>query len=117
MEPTANTVFPTTADDQGYFFDSADDQESGIITKIYDNGNKTKTATLKGGDIAVMRELTGKDTKNIARFMDKDNEKYTLSGITVATSINGKPEAIEYFENLKLKDFNRLVLMFGDLNF
>lgn len=115
-ETNAQT-FPTAPDENGYFFESQQDQEGEIRTKVYDNDNKTKTITLRKGQVAVMRELTGKDTKHVQRFMNQDQEKYTMAGIAVATSIDGKPETFEFFEALKWKDTNRLIIMFGDLNF
>jgi len=78
---------------------------------------KTKTLILANGDIAVVRQLKGKDAKEIERYTGKNIEKHKTASITVSTTVNDKKETFEYYEDLLLKDYGRLVSMFSDLNF
>ncbi|MDI3319991.1 hypothetical protein [Pinibacter soli] len=111
-------TYPTTPNAEGFFYESEEDSEIGILTKIYPNGNKIKKVLLpKCGRIAVVRELTGNDNKEIAKFMGKDVEKYQSASLTIATTIDGQRETFEFFNSLKLKDYNRLLAIHSDLNF
>lgn len=110
-------TFPTPVDADGYFFYEETDKELGIRTKVFENGNTTKTVSLSDGKMAVIRELTGRDMKAISRYQGQDQERYMLSAIAVATTIDGKPETFEYFEGMKLKSLNRLMAMFQSINF
>ena len=110
--------YPTAPDTDGYFIETADDAELEIFTKVHTNGNKVKKVKLPScGKEAIVRELTGKDTKEITRFMGKDTERYQMASITVATTIDGVKQPIEIFESMKLKDLNRILSIHSDLNF
>lgn len=113
---TEQKIYPTTADENGFYYDSAEDEALGILTKEYDNGNKIKGVTLSTGEKAVMRMLKAKDTKDISRFMDKDPERYQHAAITVATTFDEKRKTIEDIENMWMRDFNKLMSMYQDLN-
>jgi len=106
MKKEQATTFPTAPDADGFFYETEDEQEMGIETKIHKNDNKVKRAVLDGGKIAIVRELTG-----------KDQEKYTMSGIAVATTINESKQTYEFFEAMKMKSYNKLLAMFYALNF
>jgi hypothetical protein len=109
---------PSKSDtNDGYFFETEIDRELGIRTKLFDNGNRTKTVSLFDGKTAVVRELTGRDTKSISRYQGQDQERYMIAAVAVATTIDGKAEIFEYFEGMKLKSLNKLIAMFQDLNF
>ncbi|SHN45935.1 hypothetical protein [Chitinophaga sp. CF418] len=111
-------AYPTTTDADGFFFADEADAEMKIYTKVYDNGNKIKKTTLPtSGKIAVVRELIAKETKDVARFMDKDAERYQMAGVAVATTLDGSRVAFEVIEMLKWKDYQRLLAMHTDLNF
>jgi hypothetical protein len=111
-------VYPTIPDENGYFFENADDDADGIFTKVYANGNKVKKTTLPASKaVAIVHELLGKDTKEIAKFMDKDPEKYQMASVTVATTIDEKRQTFEFYERMKMKDYNRILAMYQDLNF
>jgi hypothetical protein len=116
-EDQKTVSFPTSLDADGYFFETEIDQELAIRTKLFENSSKTKTVLLFDGKTAVVRELTGRDTKSIARFQGQDQEKYMIAAVAVATTIDGKAETFEYFEGMKLKSLNKLIAMFQDLNF
>lgn len=116
MEQLEKT-FPTEKDVNGFFFESAEDEEMNIRTAVYENGSKVKQSVLSNGKTAVVRELKGKDSIQISRLMGKDKERYSSASITLATKIDGMEYVIEDIENLKMKDYNLLVAMNSDLNF
>jgi hypothetical protein len=114
---TEQTTFPTQPDEQGFFFESVDDQEKGIKTRTHENGRKVKEYVLKDGRLSVVRSLKGKDNREIKKYMGNDPDLYVSAGITIATTIDGKKETLEFFEDLDLKEYNVLTSMFSDLNF
>jgi hypothetical protein len=109
--------YPSIPAEDGFFYESEDEEALKIETKIHENGNKTKKTILQNGKVAIVRELSGRDTKAVTRFVGKDEERFQTAGITIATTIDGKPETFEFFEGLKWKDSNRLLMMFSELNF
>lgn len=118
IPPPQEVTYPTAPDADGFYTESADDQLLDIQTKVYDNGNKIKKTILKSiNKTAVVRELIAKETKDIQRYMGKDEEKYMTAGVCVSTSIDGAKETFEFFETMKMKDSNKLISMFQDLNF
>lgn len=117
-EQNATVVYPTAQDAEGFYFESADDQDAGISTKVYENGSRVKQCKLPvSGKMAVIRELRAKDTKEISRFMNKDAEKYQMAAITVALTLDGSKVPYELVESMLLKDYNRVMSMYSDLNF
>ena len=111
-------TYPTPPDVDGFFYESEDDFSQDIFTKIYPNGNKIKKTLLPHcKKEAIIRELIARETKEVARYMNKDPEKYQLACITVSLSLNGEKQPIEDIENLKMKDFTRIMGMYQDLNF
>ncbi|MBV7529036.1 hypothetical protein [Chitinophaga sp. sic0106] len=110
--------YPTSVDADGFFIESDEDDELGIQTKVYDNANRVKRATLPVcGKIAVVRELLAKDTKDIARFTDGDAEKYQIASVVASTTLDSMKQPIDVIENLKLKDYTRILAMHTALNF
>lgn len=117
-EEVKEQQFPTLPDAEGYYYENQTDLEMGITTKVYENGNKIKSTVLPAcGKTAVIRELLARDSKDVARFMDKDPEKYQMASITVATTLDGEKQPIEVIAVLKMKDYSRLLSMYQDLNF
>jgi hypothetical protein len=111
-------AYPTCPDADGFYYESEEDKTLGILTKIYENGSKVKQAVLpQCGKTAVVRELTAKETKDIQRYMGNDKDAFLMSAITVATTIDGEKQPFEFFDGLKMKDYNRVMSMYGDLNF
>ncbi|MCM5528967.1 hypothetical protein [Parasegetibacter sp. NRK P23] len=111
-------IYPTTPNENGDFFESLEDEEMGIQTHSYENGSKVKKCKLpaSGFDV-VVRQLRGKDSKMITRFTNGDAEKYQMAAMTIATTVNGKNETMEFYEELYMKDFATIMAMVGDLNF
>ena len=110
-------TFPSAPDTEGFFFESEDDYALEILTKKYENGNVVKKITFADGSIAIVRELLGRDQKHIQRHSNSDEEKVLLAGVTVATTINGQQQTMEYYEGMKLKQLNRITYSFKLLNF
>ena len=109
--------FPSSPDAEGFYFESSDDAEMGVMTRKYENGNLVKRVIDKDGKVFIVRELSGRDQKHITRFADGEKEKVVLAGLTVATTVDGKPETFEYFEGMKMKFLNKLVYAHTELNF
>lgn len=113
-------VYPTAPDADGFFYATEDEEAFEILTKEYSNGNLVKKTILpRCKKEAVVRETFGRDMDEIGRFVKKDSGQgnQNIAYITVATKIEGKKETYEYFEGLKSKDINRLILMNTALNF
>jgi hypothetical protein len=111
-------TYPTEPNAEGFYYENAEDAAMEILTKVYENENMIKQTTLpKTKQVAVVRELSGKDQKEISRFMGKDPERYQLAALTVATTLDGQRQPIEVIEKLKMKDFSRVMSMYQDLNF
>ena len=117
-ETPVTKIYPTQPDADGYYFEDESDEGAGIKTKVYENGNKIKTVVLPSSSkTVVVRELIGKDTKEVSRFMGGDQERYPMAIATVATTIDGTKQIFEYFEQLKMKDYTLILSMCKDLNF
>lgn len=111
-------IYPSPESDDGFFVETESDDELKIFTKVYPNGNKVKKIFLPLMKKTVLvRELIAKDTKEIFRFMDKDQEKYTMAAITVGSTVDDSKQPFEFYEKMKMKDYNLIVIMFSDLNF
>jgi len=111
-------IYPTAPNADGFYYDNAGDELNGVATRRYENGSKVKSVVLpECGKTAVIRSLKAKDTKEIARFMNKDPEAYMMAAVTVAVTLNGEKQPIEVIAELPLKDYNLLMEMNGDLNF
>ena len=118
MENTAqNTTYPTVLNEEGFFFENADDHELGIHTKIYPNKSKVKQTKISTGINACVRSLKAKDSSEMTRLMDKDKDRYLMAMITVATTFDGTKLPIEDVENLSMKDYQLLMGMCSELNF
>jgi hypothetical protein len=114
---TEQVTFPTQQDEQGFFFENADDKEDGILTKQYDNGGKVKKTSLSTGEEVQVRRLKGRENAEIKKYMGEDSDKYITAGITVASQVNGKKETFEFFDDLWMSDYNKLTGIYKDLNF
>jgi hypothetical protein len=118
LQASPAKTYPTMADEDGFYIENDTDEEMGIFTKVYENGSKVKRAYLPSAKkTAVVRELLAKDSKYITRYMNGDPEAYKMAATTTATTIDGKPETFEFFENLKMKDYTKIGSMVQDLNF
>lgn len=114
----AKPTYPTSPDTEGFFYEDETDKETGIETKIYDNGLKIKRAHLPHSKrLATVRTLKAKETAEITRLMDKNPERYQTAMVTVATTLDAKKAIIEDVEDLTFKDFQVLMIMNSAINF
>lgn len=111
-------IYPSSTDTEGYFFETADDEASGIRSKVYENGSKTKSAFLKGiGKTATVRQLKAKESVKVRNVMGKDPEQYQMAVVTVATKFDDQQAIIEEVSELLFPDYSVLLTMCQDLNF
>ena len=114
---TEQTKYPTKPDADGFFFENEEEEKKGISTKEYENGNVVKKTKLKKGRTAIVRELLGKDNKDIVKLMGDKTENYLNAAISIATKIDDKPVFMEDIDFMHMKDVNRLTEMYQSLNF
>jgi hypothetical protein len=99
------------------------DEVLGIETAFYKNGNQVKRVKLIDGREAIVRELYGRDAFQINKVIASgdgksfDKEKYLKAMLHYSVKIDGKALPMEDFENLKLKDYNRIVTAVQSVNF
>ena len=115
-------VYPTKADDQGFYFEDRANEEIGIETKVDADDNVTKRVTLSGGKTAVLRELTTVEARK-ARKIAGDKEELAMPAfIALCAQVwdkDGKEIKFvaEDLDNWKAKDTNRLITACSQLNF
>lgn len=111
-------IYPTAPDADGAFFETDADEAMGIITKEYENGNRIKRCLLpQSKKVAQVRELKGKDLVTVQRYMGGNSELYLAGSIAVSTTIDGQQQTLEFFSELKFKDYGRINAMVQSLNF
>lgn len=120
------TLYPTTPDSDGWYYESKDDETFEVLTKSYDNGNVIKKFALKKGKYKgkeiTVRELMGKDMDGIEKMIrgEKESERdglYMKVAMFKASNINELGLTIEDVENLHAVDYNRLKITNATLNF
>ena len=126
IETTEEEVksYPTTPDKDGFYFESEAEEEKGVATKAYDNGNVVKQVTLKGGRIAVIRELLAKDVmkaREIAGIKDdknpKNGENLQYALVHLSVTIDGAVILPHDVAKMRAKDFGIIMGISSDLNF
>ncbi len=118
VKPTI--IYPTTpeADADGFFIQNEDDAANNVFTKVYENGNKVKKTELPvSKKTAIVRELIGRDTIELSRYMNGKQERYNTAMITMAATIDGVKKTYEEIDDLKMKDYQALLALCGELNF
>ena len=116
--------YPTTPNKEGFYFENAEEEEKGIATKEYENGNVVKQVTLKGGRIAIIRELLAKDVmkaREIAGIKDdknpKNGENLQYALVHLSVTIDGATILPHDVAKMKAKDFGIIMGISSDLNF
>lgn len=111
--------FPTSPDDQGWFFNSEEEHLQGIRSKKYDNGSEIKEVTLKNGRTAVIRKLKGRDFVETKKQIQSDSTlDFETANMSVAVTFDGKQEPPEYYlDDLFQDDYSTLMIAYGSLNF
>jgi len=107
----------------GFAFLDETDEAMEIESKTYDNGSMALRTVLRGGVVAIARELTGHETEvHVGRFtanMKAEEAKDAAIPIIISlgTTFNGEKIIMEDVKLFKLKDYTRLKLMHARLNF
>ena len=118
MDQKIEATYPTIPDADGFYYENEVEFGLDILTKSYENGNMVKKSLLpRCGKTAIVRELLGKDNDIIRNYMGEVESLYQYAAITTATLFDGGKLAIDEVRSLKLKDFNRLLIMHQALNF
>lgn len=112
-------IFPTEPSEDGFFYQSEEEKNSGILTKIYDNGSEVKHLELKDGRKASVRKLKGRDFVETKKRMQNDPAgDFETINMSVATTIEGKQQPPEfYLDDLFQDDYAKLMIAFSSLNF
>lgn len=105
-----------------WFFENTDDEELGIETAEYENGNRVKRKQLSNGLYAIARELTGKDMKQVDRICNGVKEEYMPALMITAVKIEDKEGnqsniTMEELDDMKGKDFTSIKMIATMLNF
>lgn len=113
--------FPSKPDEDGFFYESEDDQESEILTKVYENGSKVQKVTLSNGKIATIRMLKGRDmvkTKSMVPAYKNTDIDFETINLSVAVKIDGNVMPPEFFmDDLLQMDYATLFNSYAMLNF
>ena len=116
--------YPTTPNKEVFYFENETEEEKGIATKEYENGNVVKQVTLKGGRIAIIRELLAKDVmkaREIAGIKDdknpKNGENLQYALVHLSVTIDGATILPHDVAKMRAKDFGIIMGISSDLNF
>jgi hypothetical protein len=118
-----NELEPTEAFKKEFYFENERDEQMGIETAIYANGNSVKRYSLSDGRVAVVRELLGSDMANIEKSLMGENndakreEKLKDAVYHYSVKLDGQSLPMEDFSKLKMKDYLRIKVMAESLNF
>lgn len=114
-------VYPTVADADGWFFESEGQEVLGIETRNEDD-DVFKKVQLSKGRVAILRELTGKETATASKMAGKNPDNMLNAYIAIGTTIfdkdgNAVKFVMEDIAGWKAKDSNRLQVACQQLNF
>lgn len=110
--------YPTEPDKEGFYFESADEENAGMATKKYDNGAAIKKVLLKNGTTAIVRKLKGRDFVESKKLVRNDNgSDFETINMAQAVEIDGKKQPPEYYlDDLFQEDYATLLVAYGELN-
>ena len=114
--------------DEGWIYANEQDKQTEVWTKkLDDRGNSLKKIILSNGDEIIARRLKGKDNKEAMKMAGSQSrnkevlanisDEYLPSLIALACTVNGKPQIVDYYNELFLNDYNRVMALVTDLNF
>jgi hypothetical protein len=109
-------TYPTEVDENGFFYEDEGFEALGILTKE-DNGNKVCKCTLSDGRTAIVRELTGAESKKAKATLGKSMNMLEAAYAALATKIDGKEYPYQELLNMKAKDYNKIETASSILNF
>lgn len=116
-------VFPTVANEDGYYYASKEEKDMGVETKDYENGSKTKRLYTSEGKEVVIRKLKGRDfieTKaSLAGLKPAQAQKmFEVTNMALATKIAGQGQPPEYYmDDLYQSDYSTIYAAYQLLNF
>lgn len=113
------STFPTTPNDEGFYYATEDEQSLGITTKDYDNGSTVKQVTLSDGAVAIVRRLKGRDFVDTKKAVQNNNSlDFETVNMAQGTTIDGKKHPPEYFlDDLYQVDYSKVMAAFASVNF
>lgn len=108
--------------DAGWFYANEDDAETEVLTLNLPNREQQKKISLTTGSEVIARQLKGKDSQEAMRMagMGKKgatSDNYLPAMISLACTVDGNAQAIEFYNELPMKDFNRIMAIVTSLNF
>lgn len=110
-------TYPKPTSD-GFFFDDEPDELLGIESKTYENGHEVRRVKLSNGESAIVRELSGKEIGiDVKRLSENNQEKAQFAMIALSTTINGRAITMEEVMEMRGKDFSKLRVAMGKINF
>lgn len=113
--------FPSEKDEQGWFIENEQDFLVEVFTREDEAGNVFKKTILKGGRVAIVKELTKKEFREASKFAEArndDKDAFMASLIATCTLVDEKPILMEdILDNFLARDVNRLTIAAKALNF
>ena len=106
--------FPTAPNAEGFYYETPEDKEIGVQTKTYENGSIIKKVLLPiSKSTAVARILKAKELKGVRALLGKtfDDDKLQNSIITLSTTIDNEKQTFEFYEDMYLPDYNRILVI------
>lgn len=111
-------VYPTPPDQDGFYFETENEEIMGIQTKEYENGNLVKKVPLRKGKFATVRELDRKELRKVYEIAGgNDKDRLVSALIAMSTKIDDQELIMEDVLEYKAKDYSRLSLAAQALNF
>ncbi len=111
-------TYPTQPNSDGFFFEDEGNEALGIESKVYENGNEIRRVKLSNGKIAIVRELTGLETGlGVQRLCGDKQENYLFALISIATKVDDTGYTMEEIKEMRGKDFRKLQVASGQVNF
>lgn len=111
-------VYPTPPDQDGFYFETENEEVMEIQTKEYENGNLIKKVPLRKGRFAIVRELDRKELKKVYEIAGgNDKDRLSASLIAMSAKIDDQELIMEEVLEYKAKDYSRLSMAAQALNF
>jgi len=72
---------------------------------------------LKDGKIATIKEAVGQDQIRAHKMCKDDTDQVLFALMELCVTIDGKEAYMSDFQNMPMKDFNKLSAAFAEINF
>jgi len=110
-------VYPLATAD-GFFYDDESNEQYGIESKDYENGNMIRRCTLSDGSIAIIRELTGSEMGiNVNRLSVGNKDLVQFAILSIATKFGEAGKTMEEIMQMKGKDYLKIQVANSQINF